>query len=229
MPSSSPASSTAQQYDQSTSALLFSHWWSNPLLPTTGVCETDIENELSLLRTILKEGSKHNNIIFRSHVGTRNGIVKSLEQPLTVVSNEIGFDDGSLHSLLYTADQGQIIHFNMHGENGSLGLEYPCRPFHENLGKMDRRETREFFACIRTQQAQQSSSSSGSESGGISSINSISSSSSNSRSGGVCPVPVKLVFVGACHSEAVGDAFVEIGVPHVISIKRYICTAMYMY
>jgi hypothetical protein len=30
----------------------------------------------------------------------------------------------------------------------------------------------------------------------------------------------KLVFVSACHSEKIGNAFVEIGVPHVVAIRK---------
>lgn len=31
--------------------------------------------------------------------------------------------------------------------------------------------------------------------------------------------PVELVFVSACHSQKIGEAFAEAGVPHVIAIK----------
>lgn len=35
-----------------------------------------------------------------------------------------------------------------------------------------------------------------------------------------CEFKPKLVFVSACHSEKIGNAFVEIGVPHVVAIRK---------
>lgn len=141
------------------SEIQFNHLWSSPILDENGDISTqlDIEKEQKLIEKLLIDS--HRKITYRSAVATP--------------------EEFRIHTMNCT-----IAHFSMHGDNGSIGLEYPCSPYTDCIGSMY-----------------------------VESADGVKALGDNFN-------PF-LVFLAACHSEAIGNAFAAIGVPHVVAIERY--------